>query len=104
MTTQSVPLVAKPNEEKGSSVLLAGSGAGLHNVGEQRWFEFPEPMVIESGAAETLLPRRWFADHETSESAGSRAGAHYVGANGDLFTMRVKRYWSSQTKTETMYA
>ena len=76
------PLQPKPSDGQ-LSVLLAGNSAGLRNVGEQTWVEFPEPLVIDSGAAETGLPTHWFMDHELKESPGSRSGQHDLAANGD---------------------
>ena len=70
---------AKPPDGKAGNlgVLLEGSKKGLHNVGESKWTKFPEPLIIDSGAAETVLPKTWFLDYECRESAGSRNGQHY---------------------------
>ena len=78
---------AKPPEETKSSgdigVFLCGNTPGLHNLDETKWVEFPEAMVVDSGAAVTVLPKAWFGDYALMESAGSRAGAHYNAANGE---------------------
>ena len=42
----------------------------------------PCPMVIDSGAAETVLPSSWFKTHKTIETDASRAGVYYTTANG----------------------
>ena len=42
----------------------------------------PCPMVIDSGAAETVLPSSWFTTHRTTETDASRAGVYYTTANG----------------------
>ena len=40
------------------------------------------PMVIDSGAAETVLPTEWFTGHELKETEESRGGQFYVCAGG----------------------
>ena len=40
-------------------------------------------MVIDFGAAETVLPNKWFLDYATKPSAWSMNGQHYTAANGD---------------------
>ena len=42
----------------------------------------PCPMVIDSGAAETVLPSSWFKEHPLLETEASRSGVHYTTANG----------------------
>ena len=42
----------------------------------------PRPLVIDSGAAETVIPGDWFPGHRTEESEGSRNGIYYTTVDG----------------------
>ena len=42
----------------------------------------PRLLVIDSGAAETVLPTDWFTGHELRETEESRGGQFYVCAGG----------------------
>ena len=41
----------------------------------------PRALVIDSGAAETVMPSDWFPKHEVKESEGSRNGVYYTTAD-----------------------
>ena len=36
---------------------------GVHAVGHQEWRKMPFPMLVDSGAADTMLPSAWFNDY-----------------------------------------
>ena len=36
-----------------------------------------QPLIVDSGAAETVIPASWFPEHPTVESEGSKAGRWY---------------------------
>ena len=55
---------------------------GINNVSTSEWLRMPHAMLIDSGAADTILPSDWFTDHELQESYGSRNGAYYLAASG----------------------
>jgi hypothetical protein len=42
----------------------------------------PRPLVIDSGAAETVMPENWFPLHDIQESEGSKNGMFYTTADG----------------------
>ena len=46
------------------------------------WTPMPQPLVVDSGAAETVIPRTWFPSHRAVESEGSKHGVFYTTANG----------------------
>ena len=46
------------------------------------WTPMPQPLVVDSGAAETVIPRTWFPNHKTVESEGSKRGVFYTTADG----------------------
>ena len=46
------------------------------------WTPMPKPLVVDSGAAETIIPRLWFPSHKTAESEGSKRGVFYTTADG----------------------
>ena len=45
------------------------------------WQPLPKPMVVDSGAGETVLPSGWFRDHRTHVSE-DRLGEFYTTADG----------------------
>ena len=54
----------------------------LGNVDREGRAALPRLLVIDSGAAETVMPASWFEEHAAEESAGSRNGAFYTTADG----------------------
>ena len=46
------------------------------------WTSMPQPLVVDSGAAETVVPRTWFPSHKTVESEGSKRGVFNTTADG----------------------
>ena len=61
--------------------LERGKMLGSTEEGEE-WKLMPRPLVIDSGAAETVLPVDWFTGHELKETEESRGGQFYVCAGG----------------------
>ena len=57
--------------------LERGKMLGSTEEGEE-WRLMPRPLVIDSGAAETVLPTDWFTGHELKETEESRGGQFYV--------------------------
>ena len=49
---------------------------------KKAWEFMPYPLVVDSGAAETVIPLEWFSDHKLYESEGSKSGMVYTAANG----------------------
>ena len=46
------------------------------------WTAMPQPLVVDSGAAETIIPRLWFPSHKTAESEGSKRVVFYTTPDG----------------------
>ena len=42
----------------------------------------PQPLVVDSGAPETVIPRTWFPNHKKAESEGSKRGVFCTTADG----------------------
>ena len=61
--------------------LERGKMLGSTEEGEE-WRLMPRPLVIDSGAAETVLPTDWFTGYELKETEESRGGQFYVCAGG----------------------
>ena len=77
----------KPSENIGRSMnglfRVNATGGDLNGVGDEQAWEFmPYPLVVDSGAAETVMPSSWFPNHKLHESEGSKNGAVYTAANG----------------------
>ena len=51
----------------------------------------PQPLVVYSGAAETVIPRTWFSNHKTGESEGSKGGILYTTADGSTLENEGKK-------------
>ena len=54
----------------------------IGSVNEYEWEHMPRPLVIDSGAAETVIPTEWFPLHGVQESHGSKSGVYYTTADG----------------------
>ena len=74
---------------------LFKNGGDLGGFERNGWKPMPCPMVIDSGAAETVIPTSWFTDHAIRETEASKNGVYYTTANG------VKVYNKGE-KTRTM--
>ena len=47
------------------------------------WSELPYPLVIDSGAAETVIPTDWCDNYPTRQGQAQKAGRYYTAANGE---------------------
>ena len=65
--------------------ILLGSTTSNGAVCElaNQWTPMPQPLVIDSGAAETAIRRDCCAKHKTRESTGSRQVLYYTTADGN---------------------
>ena len=46
------------------------------------WAPLPKPLIVDSGAGETVMPVDWLTMHPLTESDGSRANDFYTTADG----------------------
>ena len=46
------------------------------------WVPLPKPLVVDSGAGETVMPSDWLPAHPVTESAGSKNNEYYTTADG----------------------
>ena len=58
---------------------------------QREWTPMPQPLVVDSGAAETVIPRIWFPNHQTVESQGSKRGVFYTTADGSTVEERRRK-------------
>ena len=54
----------------------------LGHVDSEVFAALPRPLVIDSGAAETVMPSDWLKSHGREESTGSQNGTFYTTADG----------------------
>ena len=54
------------------------SGKDLNNIEQSEWCPFPKPLVVDSGAGETVMPKSWFVAHEIRDSPESLAKYVYT--------------------------
>ena len=54
----------------------------LCELQQNTWAPLPKPLVVDSGAGETVMPVDWLTSHPLTESDGSRANDFYTTADG----------------------
>ena len=54
----------------------------LCGLQQNTWAPLPKPLVVDSGAGETVMPVDWLTSHLLTESDGSRANDFYTTADG----------------------
>ena len=64
------------NLEKGSK------GGELNEVEAKQCVPMPRLLIIDSGAAETVMPRDWFRSHPLMATEASRNGEFFITADG----------------------
>ena len=62
--------------------LLEKGCADLCQMAASEWQPLPKPLVVDSGAGETVIPTDWLPKHEIEESVGSRSREYYTTADG----------------------
>ena len=60
----------------------AEEGELICNMAGDTWESLPYPVIIDSGAAASVLPERWCGHIKTVPTEASRNGEHYTAANG----------------------
>jgi hypothetical protein len=69
-------------EGRGIDMLEKHEEKSIDNFNNDKWEPMPRPLVIDSGAAETVIPSEWFPLHDIQESQGSKSGVYYTTADG----------------------
>ena len=72
------------------SILERGSRE-LCEMSQSGWVPLPMPLVVDSGAGETVMPADWLPAHPIKESMGSRSNEFYTTADAAGCTTRVRR-------------
>ena len=54
----------------------------LCELQQNNWALLPKPLVVDSGAGETVMPVDWLTSHPLTESDGSRANDFHTTADG----------------------
>ena len=54
----------------------------LCELQQNTWGPLPKPLVVDSGAGETIMPVDWLTSHSLTESDVSRANDFYTTADG----------------------
>ena len=55
------------------------------------WTPMPQPLVVDGGAAVTVIPRTWFPSHKTVESEGSKHGVSTRRQTAALWKSKVRK-------------
>ena len=80
--TRSLP-IKKPSVRfsslAGANINFFEKGNGdLCELQQNTWAPLPKPLVVDSGAGETVMPVDWLTNHPLTESDGSRANDFYT--------------------------
>ena len=62
--------------------MLEKGSRDLCGLSATEWTPLPKPLVIDSGAGETVIPIERLPNHPTRESEGSRNDEYYATADG----------------------
>lgn len=93
-TTPARPRETRTREHQGVADARSGQGScqglslfekacvDLCEFGQTDWVPLPKPLVVDSGAGETVIPNEWMSGHATLPSAGSKAQDYYTTADG----------------------
>lgn len=54
----------------------------LCEFAQTEWIPLPKPLVVDSGAGETVIPNDWLPQHPMRESMGSKSEDYYTTADG----------------------
>ena len=57
-------------------------GELICNMQGNGWESLPYPIIIDSGAAASVLPEKWCDHVDARETPESKKGQHYAAANG----------------------
>ena len=57
-------------------------GKDINDIEQSDWRPRPKPLVVDSGAGETVMPKDWCVAHPIRDSPGSLAEDFYTTANG----------------------
>ena len=57
-------------------------GRDLCGFARGEWEPMPQPMIVDSGAAETVMPAHWLIGHKIHENESSKNKEYYTTANG----------------------
>ncbi len=73
----------RPQQQQQQALnMLEKGGVELCEFQQMEWVPLPKPLVIDSGAGETVIPTDWLPAHPTQESPGSRVNEFYTTADG----------------------
>ena len=76
-----IPKVPETKVELGMNLFEKGN-TELCEFTQNAWVPLPKPLVVDSGAGETVMPSDWFTTHPITESDGSRSNDFYTTADG----------------------
>ena len=60
----------------GINTLEKDKKKNMDSVNEEEWEPMPRLLVIDSGAAEAVIPTEWFPLHDVQEVQGSKSGVY----------------------------
>ena len=83
--TQEVHIRSYPEDGgvKGRDLtILEKGGLDVCKFEQNEGIRLPKPIVVDSGAGETVIPEDWLPAHETKTSPGSLKNEYYMTADG----------------------
>ena len=70
------------NDGKPVALFEIGGQTSLNEIEQNNWQPLPRPMVVDSGAGATVMPKDWCMAHAIKDSPGSLAEDFYFTADG----------------------
>ena len=80
--TTKKPSVRFPSLTGADINFLEKENTNLCELQQNTWAPLPNPLVVDSGAGETVMPIGWLTNHPLTESDGSRANEFSITADG----------------------
>lgn len=62
--------------------LFERANVEIFELAQSEWVPLPKPLVVDSGAGETVIPSDWMTAHPVRQSDGSKADDYYTTADG----------------------
>ena len=72
----------------------------LCDLQQNTWAPLSKPLVVDSGAGETVMPVDWLTSHPLTESDGSRANDFHTTADAAKCTTKDKENWMFAHSTD----
>ena len=91
-TKEAVPASNILSREIGDVKPFFKGGGDLCGFARGDWEPMPQPMIVDSGAAETVMPAHWLIGHKIYETESSKNKEYYTTANNGRVSNEGERH------------